>query len=510
MFAGRSLLGMSTTLGVIFAGSVGLAALGVPPSVADRLGGLLHADELAVSAVPETAKNGASVNGANLNGASLADVVAKVKPAVVSVTATYTEAKRRGVVAAPNAGRSPDYGAPRGSDMVAPRGLVTSQGAGFFISADGYAVTNHHVVESSRTVELATDDGTTYKATVIASDPANDLALLKVNGRNDFPFVRFAKKPPRVGERVFAVGNPFGLGGTVTAGIVSALDRNIGDDSYDGLIQIDAPINKGNSGGPCFDLDGDVVGVNTIIVSPSGGSVGIGFAVPAETVIRVASQLKAGRAVARGSLGVQMQPVSPIIAEALGLKEARGALIAHAKPDAPGAQAGLAAGDVIASINGEPVKDNFDVLGKVAALAPGTAIDLGIVRNGTVTTVAATLGETPLYPAASQNPAPSRAASDLGMTLAPADQTPGNKKNGVVAVGIGGVVVVGIDPVGRAAGLGINPGDVILDVSGRPVRTPNEVRDALHSAHVAGRPAALMRLQSGDKMRFVAVSFDPA
>jgi serine protease Do len=501
MFVRRSLL-----LGLILAGSLGLAAFVAPPFVAVRLGWLLHTDEfdIAVAAVPETTKSGASVSGA-----SLADVVAKVKPAVVSVTATYTEAKRM-VVVVPNAGRSPDSGEPRGSDMVSPRRLVTSHGAGFFISADGYAVTNHHVVESSRTVQLTTDDGTTYKATVIASDPASDLALLKVDGRIDFPFVHFAKKPPRVGERVFAVGNPFGLGGTVTAGIVSALDRNIGEDSYDGLMQIDAPINKGNSGGPCFDLDGDVVGVNTIILSPSGGSVGIGFAVPAETVRRVASELAVRHAVARGWLGVQIQAVSPSIAEALDLKEARGALIAHAKPDAPGAQAGLAAGDVIASINGEPVKDNFDALGKVAALAPGTAVDLGIVRNGTETTVAATLGETPLPPAASQTPARSRAAFDLGITLAPADPTPGNKKNGVVVVGTEGVVVLGIDPVGRAAGLDINLGDVILDVSGRRVRTPNEVREALQNAHVAGRPAVLMRLQSGDKVRFVAVPFDPA
>jgi serine protease Do len=509
MFARRSLLGMSTALGVILAGSLGLAAFGVPPSFEDRLGWMLHADELhsATAVVPETAKNAASVSRAKLDGANLADVIAKVKPAVVSVTATYTEAMR--VVGVPNAGRSHDSGKAHGLDTVLPRRLVTSHGAGFFISADGYAVTNHHVVESSRTVELTTDDGTAYKATVIASDPATDLALLKVEGRNDFPFVRFAKKPPRVGERVFAVGNPFGLGGTVTAGIVSALDRNLGDDSYDGLIQIDAPINKGNSGGPCFDLDGDVVGVNTIIFSPSGGSVGIGFAVPAETVSRVASQLESGHAMPRGWLGVRMQSVSPAIAEALGLQEARGAIIVQAKPEGPGAQAGLAAGDVIASINGEPVKNNFDAFRKLGALTPGTAADLGIVRNGTETTVAATLGEAPLPPAAngaqseaSQNLAPPRATSDLGMALAPADQASGSERNGVV--------VVGIDPVGRAAGLGINPGDVILDVGGRPVRTPNEVREALHNAHVAGRLAALMRLQSGEKVRFIAVPFDPA
>ena len=275
----------------------------------------------------------------------------------------------------------------------------------------------------------------------------------------------------RVSANRFAVGNPYGLGGTVTAGIVSALDRNIGADSYDDLIWIDAPINKGNSGGPCFDLAGHVVGVNTIIFSPSGGSVGIGFAVPAETVNRVTSQLKSGHGVARGWLGVRLQPVTPGIAEALGLNEARGALIAEAQADGPGAQAGIQSGDVIASLNGERIKDNFDALRKLEALAPGSIVEIGMVRDEREITRAVTLGEIPVPPAAQRSVTTvateqtlTQRATDLGMMLAPTGQASGNERIGVM--------VLGVDPVGRAARVGIDPGDVILDVSGRPVRTP--------------------------------------
>jgi serine protease Do len=504
----RSIFKVSTALGVIIAGGLGLSAFGVPPSAGDQLGWLLHAGELQRVAHIGTVPNRVISTEASENGASLADVVAQVKPAVVSVTSIYTETVR--AAAFPRAGHSHVLGEQReGADAPTSRRLVTSHGAGFFISADGYAVTNHHVVESSQTVELTTDDGTSYRARVIAVDQTSDLALLKADGRNDFPFVAFAPKPPRVGEQVFAVGNPYGLGGTVTAGIVSALDRNIGANSYDDLIQIDAPINKGNSGGPCFDLAGHVVGVNTIIFSPSGGSVGIGFAVPADTVSRVTAQLKSGHAVARGWLGLQLQPVTPGIAEALGLKEARGAIIAQTQADGPGAQAGIQSGDVIASFNGERIKDNFDVLRKLDALAPGSIVEIGLVRDGREIMRAVTLGELPVPPAqrgavadATEQQAPTRRAADLGMMLAPADQAPGNERNGVM--------VLGIDPAGRAAGLGIDPGDVILDVSGRPVRTPNELREALRSASAAGRPATLMRLKSGDKLRFVAVPLDPA
>ncbi len=214
---------------------------------------------------------------------------------------------------------------------------ILGQGSGFFISADGYAVTNNHVVDNAESVEVRTDDGKTHKAKVIGTDPRTDLALIKVDGSR-FPYVKLADKAPRIGDWVLAVGNPFGLGGTVTAGIVSARGRDINASAYDDFIQIDAPVNKGNSGGPAFDVDGNVIGVNTAIYSPSGGSVGIAFAIPAETVKTVIGQLKEHGMVTRGWIGVQIQPVTKDIADSLGLKKAQGALVAAAAAEQPGGE----------------------------------------------------------------------------------------------------------------------------------------------------------------------------
>ncbi len=229
--------------------------------------------------------------------------------------------------------------------------VITGQGSGFFISADGYAVTNNHVVQNAENVQVTTDDGKTYTAKVIGTDPRTDLALIKVDGK-DFPYVKFAEHTPRVGDWVLAVGNPFGLGGTVTAGIVSARGRDIGAGPYDDFIQIDAPVNKGNSGGPTFDVDGNVIGVNTAIFSPSGGSVGIAFAIPADTVKSVVAQLRDKGSVTRGWIGVQIQPVTPEIADSMGLKKASGALVAEPQADSPAAKAGIESGDVITSVDG--------------------------------------------------------------------------------------------------------------------------------------------------------------
>src|SRR3989442_5019033 len=251
------------------------------------------------------------------------------------------------------------FGLPEGNtpeERRAPRNrLVTGQGSGFFIPADGYAVTNNHVVDKADTVEVTADDGKTYTAKVIGTDPRTDIALIKVDGRSDFPYVQLAEKAPRMGDWVLAVGNPFGLGGTVTAGIVSARGRDIGAGPYDDFIQIDAPVNKGNSGGPTFDVDGNVIGVNTAIFSPSGGSIGIAFAIPSDTVKNVVTQLKDKGAVTRGWIGVQIQPVTAEIAESLGLKAAQGALVAEPQAGSPAAPAGILAGDVITTGNGNPV-----------------------------------------------------------------------------------------------------------------------------------------------------------
>lgn len=430
----------------------------------------------------------------------LADLVVSVKPAVVSVTAKYLD--RSDVDGSSAVGLSLEGIDPRGKPGV----LVKSHGTGFFVSADGYVVTNHHVVEASRTAEIVTDEGTTYRAKVTASDPKSDLALLKIEGRN-FPFAKFAERPPRVGQRVFAIGSPFGFDGSVTAGIVSALQRHVGVDPDDDFIQIDAPINRGNSGGPTFDLDGNVVAVNTVIFSPSGGSVGVGFAIPAQKVRNIIAQLKAAHTVRRGWLGVRSQPVTPAIAEALGLSEAHGALVDDVS--GPAADAGIVSGDVISSIDAVRIKDNFELSRRLETLAPGIIVHLGVIHDGTETISPIVLGETPAPPSekttAIEWPASLGGAIDLGLTLAPTGPSHGGDK-----VARTGVVVLAVRPDGRGADLGISPGDIILSVSGRPVRTPNEIPEALQDAHSAGRSATLIRLQSGGMIRFVAVPFDPA
>jgi serine protease Do len=390
-----------------------------------------------------------------------------------------------------------------------PPRVRTSQGSGFFISADGYAVTNHHVTAGSESVKLITGDRKSYRANVVAVDPATDIALLKVDRDNGFAHVEFADKAPRVGDRIFAVGNPFGLCNTVTSGIVSAQGRSVtsaedGTDQnvYEDLVQIDAAINPGNSGGPTFDVEGRVIGINTVILSPTGGSIGIGFAIPAETAKVVIAQLMETGSVTRGWLGVQFQSLTPTLSEALGLKESRGVLVAEPSADGPAKKAGIEAGDLIDTINGAIVKDDYELSRRMIGLAPGTGIDLGILRHGEEKIVALTVGEPPIlktlapfHPREVQavtRPPASDLASDFGLTLAPTAQTPGSESQGVV--------VIGIDPEGRATDVGIEAGDIILEVSGKAVHTPDDISDALKEARSGGRQAALMRLRSGNTM----------
>src|SRR6516162_5637838 len=320
-----------------------------------------------------------------------ADLVEKVKPAVISVRVKVKAGSEMmsfdGDMAFPKDSPMerffrhfgmPDYGMRNDEGtpdhQPKPRGqFVTGQGSGFFITTDGYAVTNNHVVDKAKAVEITTDDGKTYDAKVIGTDPRTDLALIKVDGRSDFPFVKLAEMMPRIGDWVVAVGNPFGLGGTVTAGIVSARGRDIGSGPYDDYIQIDAPVNKGNSGGPTFDVNGNVIGVNTAIYSPSGGSVGIGFDIPAATAKAVVAQLKEHGSVTRAYIGVQVQPVTAGIAESLGLKKAEGALVDEAQSDTPAAKAGIQPGDVITAVNGTAVKNSRTLAREISAMAPDSS-----------------------------------------------------------------------------------------------------------------------------------------
>jgi serine protease Do len=276
-----------------------------------------------------------------------------------------------------------------------PRQFGQSQGSGFFISGDGYLVTNNHVVENAAEVQVVMDDGRTLDAKVVGTDPKTDLALVKVDGGSDFAYVRLAAQKARVGDWVLAIGNPFGLGGTVTAGIVSAQHRDIGAGPYDDFIQIDAPVNRGNSGGPTFNQAGEVVGVNTAIYSPSGGNVGIAFAIPASTVGQVVASLKENGSVTRGYIGVQMQPVTKEIAEAIGLKEPKGALVADALKDSPAEKAGIRTGDTIVAVDGETIKEAKDLSRKIANVAPGKSVSVTVYRDGKERTVSLEVGKQP-------------------------------------------------------------------------------------------------------------------
>jgi serine protease Do len=456
--------------------------------------------------------------------ASFADIVAKVKPAVFAVRVKVEDDdqqsmsfggndqmpfppgspmerffKRFGFGDMPN---SPNGGGNRNGKGGQSHHFSMAQGSGFFITADGYAVTNNHVVERGQTVEIKTDNGKIYKAKVIGTDPRTDIALLKAEGGKDFPFVKFADKAPRIGDWVLAVGNPFGLGGTVTAGIVSASGRDIGAGPYDDFIQIDAPVNKGNSGGPTFDVDGAVIGVNTAIYSPSGGNVGIAFAIPSDTVKSVVAQLKDKGVVTRGWIGVQIQPVTDDIAESLGLKDARGALVADAQKSGPAAKAGVESGDVVTTVNGATVKDARDLAKKIGALAPNETVKLGLLRKGTEKNISVTLGKFPDQKEARLGANDSQSNDDngmpqLGLSLAPASAVAGAKSDGVV--------VTDVDPNGPAAERGFKSGDVITEVAGRTVDRPSDVRNALEVARKEGKRTILMRVKSGDATRFVAL-----
>ena len=365
--------------------------------IAAALGGPIAYRELTTSAetVPlESPAMAARPHATAGLPAGFADLVAKVRPSVISIRVKIENSPVQ-------SGDDGDVGAVPSQDpngMPQGREIVTGQGSGFFVSADGYAVTNNHVVDNAESVDVTTSDGTIYNAKVVGTDRKTDLALIKVDSAGNFPFIEFAGKAPRVGDWALAVGNPFGLGGTVTAGIVSASGRDIGEGPYDDFIQLDAPINKGNSGGPSFDVDGKVMGVNTAIYSPSGGSVGIGFAIPADTAKGVIAQLKGKGAVTRGWIGVQTQTVDSDIAVGLGLPKAEGALVDVSQRDSPAAKAGVAAGDIISALDGAPLKDSRELARKIGSMAPGTSVKLSIIRNGEKKTLALTLVEGPQSP----------------------------------------------------------------------------------------------------------------
>ena len=495
---------------VALLGAVGLAALG--GALADSTLFARYPAAAAQSAI-------APLTVPAVQPSTFADVVDRVKGAVVSVKVKLLEtaaADEDGATAPGMPQFQPGdplerffkrFGQGQGQMPGMPKGKPhagMAQGSGFIVSADGYVVTNNHVVENATEVVVTLDGGKTVSAKVIGTDKKTDLALLKLDEGSDYPHVEFAGGAPRVGDWVIAVGNPFGLGGTVTAGIVSARGRDIGAGPYDDFLQIDAPVNRGNSGGPTFNTAGQVVGVNTAIFSPSGGSVGIGFAIPSEVARDVVASLKDKGSVARGWIGVQIQPVTDEIASSLGLRVAKGALVSDAQANAPAAQAGVKSGDVITAVNGETVDGPKELARKIAAIGPDKKADLTVWHDGASTSVAVKLGTLPSEQQAKLEPArPEKTAmSSLGLSLAPASAVAGAGKEGVV--------VSDVDADGVAAQKGLKVGDVILEAGGKAVSRPAEIASALEAARKDGRKALLIRVKSGEGTRFVALATNQA
>ncbi len=459
---------------------------------------------------------------------SFADIVQRVAPAVVSIDiegkagpaqAAYSEQQGQGPFpfrfGPPGGGDNDDgdgdgdqsgpfgfFGFPQAQPAVPQK--MRASGSGFFISPDGYIVTNNHVVEGADKITVHTKDGRDLQAHLIGTDSATDVAVIKVDG-GGFPYVSFEDRAkPRVGDWVVAVGNPFGLGGTATAGIVSALGRkNIADSNYVDYMQIDAPINRGNSGGPTFDAYGRVVGVNTAIYSPSGGSVGIGFDIPADVVAQVSRQLIEHGKVTRGYIGATVQPVTAEISESLGLHGRKGALIADLTPGGPAEQAGLQAGDVVLGIDGHAVDSADDLTRQVALVHPGQVARLQVIRAGRTLTLDVHSGLRPSEQMLASNPvrpsAPDASADSarvLGMKLEPNAH--------------GGVTVAGIASDSDAADKGLSRGDVILQANGRRAATPGDIAAAVAEARHAGRDSVLLMLSHNGRRVFVPLKLGNA
>jgi serine protease Do len=452
--------------------------------------------------------------------AGFADLVEAVKPAVVSILVEAQDASApRNVQRGGGQFQFPDlppdhpfhdffnqFGNGQGGgngqqggqgDQPAPRRYMAA-GSGFLISGDGYIVTNNHVVADATKVTVVFDDGTEKEAKIVGTDERTDLAVVKIDGTN-LPFVKFDEAPPRVGDWVVAIGNPFGLGGTVTAGVISASGRNIGGSNYGDFLQIDAAVNSGNSGGPAFNSKGEVVGVNTAIYSPNGGNVGIAFAIPAATVKAIAGQLIESGSVTRGYLGVSIQDVTRDIADGVGLTNAKGAIVRDAAPDGPAGPAGVKSGDIITAVDGTPIDDALGLSRTIANKAPDSTVELTIWRDGKETKLSVKLGK--LNEQVAQNdqttptpPAPvAPTPSSVGITLVPN------------ADGSGGLLIQDVDADSQAASKGLAVGDSILEVDNKPVSSVQEFESALDAVKARGLNTALVKASRDGEARFIGL-----
>jgi serine protease Do len=445
---------------------------------------------------------------------SFADLTAQLQPAVVNISTR----QKITVSANPFAGTpfADLFGNQGGSAQPTTR-EAQSLGSGFLISADGYLVTNNHVITADgqgkvEQITVSTSDGSEYEATVVGADQASDLAVLKIKGSKPFPFVHFGdSRHARVGDWVIAIGQPFGLGGTVTAGIISAVLRNAGSGAYDRYIQTDASINRGNSGGPLFDMQGDVIGINNAIYSPTGGSVGIGFAIPAETAAPIVQKLIKGEEILRGYLGVRIQPVTGDLSDALGIPDNRGEFVQSVEAGGPADKAGLKVGDVVLNVNGKEITPDQTLSYIVANLAPGTRAPIVVLRDGKRMTLNATVGRRPsedqiaqqsFDPNSKSTPTPtpqSEAGSGvlekaLGIRAIPL--TPQIAGQLGLDQSVKGLVVTDVDPNSDAGQKGVDRATVIYSANGQPVTTAAQLEAVIKSAQAAGRQAILLRAQA--------------
>jgi serine protease Do len=455
--------------------------------------------------------------------ASFADLTQQLQPAVVNIST------RQSV----EVSRNPFAGTPfaelfnrRNGDNQPQRREANSLGSGFIISADGYVVTNNHVVSPDNRARLeeitvTMTDGTEYEAELIGADAASDLAVLKIVSEDTFPFVQFGDSAEaRPGDWVVAIGNPFGLNGTVTSGIISAVYRNTGQGgAYDRYIQTDASINRGNSGGPLFDMRGNVIGINNAIFSPSGGSVGIGFAIPAEIAAPIVDQLRQGQEIERGYLGVSLQPMNDDLADSLGLERNRGEIVQIVSDDSPAERAGLQPGDIIVGVDGNEVTSDQTVSFLVANIDPGETIPVSVLREGQRLTVNTTLGRRPSEEELAQQQQTFDPDSEEPMDPNNTDEEIAEKlglqvleMNAQIARSLGvpsdtvGLVIGAVDPNSDAGRKGLRRGDVILSANYQTVGTMDALREQIAAAEAEGRDAVLLRIQRrGQPPRFVPV-----
>lgn len=463
---------------------------------------------------PLISATGAGAADAMVTLPSLAPLVEKVKPAVVNISTTQKPDRTRG--ASPFPPGSPEdqffrrfFGDQGPNRRGGPE--IHALGSGFIVDADGYVVTNNHVIEGAQEIKVIASDGETYSASLIGTDGKTDIALLKIDAGKPLPFVNFGDSDAAlVGDWVLAVGNPFGLGGSVTMGIVSARGRDIGASAYDDFLQIDAPINSGNSGGPTFNLKGEVIGINTAIYSPNGGSVGIGFAIPAALAKPVVEDLKASGKVQRGWLGVEIQEVSSDIAKSLGMDKPRGALIANVLENSPAAKAGVRDGDLITEVNGKAIDEMRQLPREIAQFRAGDKVDLTIHRaGGKVENVQVVIGAMPDEGSRggymSGRSSGSSTLDNLGLALSPL--TSKERKELNLRPSLVGVLISEVIDGSPAAEKGIQPGDVIVAVNQEAVAKPDDVVTLVEKTSESGKSNVLFLINRGGKQRYIAIPF---